>query len=316
MKAKTIYLENIDCPLCNSDDFNVEFDREDLNAKIPGRYCVVRCNVCDHMFLNPRPTTYSIKNQLYTDDYDQYQSGNSKLGLKNLLQSYGLHKRYKLITKHVSSGRILDVGCASGEFLKYMKKFSEWSLVGLEPISQAANISRDKLDIEIINNTLDEHNFNEEKFDVVTFWHVFEHVEDPIKTLHIVEKILNHEGIIVLTLPIMNSIDHWIFGKYWIGFELPRHLHFFSKEKMLELLSCSGYEFLESRCFYGSHAMTMTSLKFWLRSRNSIPDKVINGLFNLLMSIPVRLLLAPFYLLFDSLQISTPVTFVAKKCEK
>jgi 2-polyprenyl-3-methyl-5-hydroxy-6-metoxy-1,4-benzoquinol methylase len=313
MNSELIFLETIVCPLCNSDDYKVEFCREDLNTNLPGSFSVVRCKVCDHMFLNPKPSTYSLNNQLYTEEYDQYQKVKNKSAKQNILQRYGFHKRYRIITKYVSSGRVLDVGCASGEFLKYMQNSTEWICVGLEPIAQAANIARENLTAEIINSTLDEHIFNESHFDVVTFWHVFEHVEDPIKTLNVANKILKNGGILVITLPILRSIDHRIFGKYWIGFELPRHLHFFSKEKMIELLIGTGFEFLESRCLYGSHAMTMTSLKFWMRSKKIFSERFIVAFIKFFMSFPIRILLSPIFLLFDRLQLSTPITFVARR---
>jgi 2-polyprenyl-3-methyl-5-hydroxy-6-metoxy-1,4-benzoquinol methylase len=313
MKPEFFSLEEILCPLCSSDEFSVEFSREDLNLMVPGSFTVVSCNNCKHMFLNPRPTTHSIKNHLYTENYDQYRDRGTKFSILNILQSYGFHKRYRLIAKYISSGRILDIGCASGDFLEYMLQFPEWDLVGLEPITQAANLAREHLNVKIINNTLTDHTFGDEKFDVVTFWHVFEHVEDPITTLTVVNEILHGDGIVVITLPILKSIDHWIFGKYWIGFELPRHLHFFSKEKMLELLTLTGFEFLESRCLYGSHAMSMTSLKFWMRSKKIFSENFLSGFMKILMSLPVRILLAPVYVLIDRFQLSTPVTFVAKR---
>jgi 2-polyprenyl-3-methyl-5-hydroxy-6-metoxy-1,4-benzoquinol methylase len=314
MKSEFLSLEEILCPLCSSGEFSVRFSREDLNTMVPGSFTVVRCKKCNHMYLNPRPTINSIKNDIYTEEYDQYQKADKKFSIQNTLQNYGFHKRYKIISKYAASGKILDVGCASGEFLKYMLNFPQWNLVGLEPIAQAANLAREQLDIEIINNTLTEHVFSEDEYDVVTFWHVFEHVEDPINILTIVNKILRDEGIIVITLPILNSIDHRLFGKYWIGFELPRHLHFFTHEKMVEILNNTGFEFIESRCVYGSHAMTMTSLKFWIRSRKIFSEKFLNVFMKILMSFPIRILLAPIYLLFDRLKLSTPITFVAKKC--
>jgi 2-polyprenyl-3-methyl-5-hydroxy-6-metoxy-1,4-benzoquinol methylase len=313
MMSELLSLELISCPICNSDEYFVEFSREDLNSFIPGCFRVVRCKSCDHMFLNPRPTTHGIKNQLYTDDYDQYRERSTKFKLQYILQSYGFHKRYKLISRYITSGRILDIGCASGDFLEYMLRFPEWDLVGLEPIAKAANLAREHLNLEIINNTLTDHTFGEEKFDVVTFWHVFEHVEDPFTTLTVVNEILHRDGIVVITLPILKSIDHRIFGKYWIGFELPRHFHFFSKEKILELLTLTGFEFLESRCLYGSHAMSMTSLKFWMRSKKIFSENFISNLMKILMSFPIRIILAPVYVLMDKFQLSTPVTFVAKR---
>lgn len=315
IKNNDLDFEKISCVFCGSEKYETLFKREDLNTFVKGEFSVVRCRKCGLLYLNPRPTHQTILKNIYTEEYDQYLACSEKPFLKSIMSNYGFNKRFKLISSNKKDGKLLDVGCATGDFLQYMQKKTDWQVFGLEPIPKAANIVRDRLGITVYNSFLSNTNFYGQKFDVITFWHVFEHLENPLIALRKAYDLLNDDGIIIITLPILNSIDHKLFGKYWVGFELPRHLFFFSRTNMIDILNKSGFELIKSTCLYGSHSMTMTSFKFWLLGKTRLSRKFVQRLFNLLNSFPVRLLLFPVFFIFDILQFSTPITLIAKKCK-
>lgn len=314
MPNKTISLEKTSCAFCDSNDFDILFFRKDLNTNLPGDFRVVKCKNCGLVYLNPRPTQKSIQQDIYPEEYDQYLEVKSKHPLQNWFQNYGFLKRYKYISKFKPGGKLLDVGCATGDFLSFMQKQPNWEVAGVEPILEAAELCRKRTDAEVYNGFLADSNFSDSSFDVVTFWHVFEHLEDPINALAKVHRILKKDGLVIITIPVINSIDHKLFGKYWIGFELPRHLFFFSKENLSNIFKKTGFALQESKCLYGSHAMTMTSLKFWLRSKKFFSNKFIEIVIKIMMSYPIRISLFPIFFFLDKFKKSTPMTFTAKKC--
>ena len=302
------------CDFCGSSNYEVLFKRKDLNTDLPGLFTVVKCRECDLLYLNPMPTRKSILEDIYPDEYDQYHFETSKHPVQDILQNYGFSKRMRYISKFKKSGRLLDVGCATGDFLKYIQNhLSPWEIAGLEPVSEAANISSEKLGIPIEKGLLSDSQFDADSFDVITFWHVFEHLEDPMKSLIETHRLLNNDGIVVITLPITDSLDHKVYKKFWIGYELPRHLYFYSKVKMIDYLEKAGFRIIDIRNLYGSHAMTMTSIKFLLRGKFNLSPTKAEKVFNILMSPISRIILLPFFSILNFLKLSTPMTFVAQK---
>ena len=302
------------CDFCGSSDYDILFERKDLNTNLPGLFTIVKCRNCGLLFLNPMPSRKSILEDIYPDEYDQYHFETTNHPIRDSLQNYGFRKRMRYISKFKKSGRLLDVGCATGDFLKYTQDhLHAWEIAGLEPVSEAANIASERLGIQIEKGFLSTSQFDADSFDVITFWHVFEHLEDPMKSLIETHRLLKDDGIVVITLPITDSLDHKIYKKFWIGYELPRHLYFYSKAKLVEYLEKVGFQLIDFRNLYGSHAMTMTSIKFLLRGKFNLSPTKAEKVFNILMSPISRVFFLPFFTILDFLKLSTPMTFVAQK---
>jgi SAM-dependent methyltransferase len=151
-------------------------------------------------------------------------------------------------------------------------------------------------------------------YDVITLWDVFEHLHDPEATLTEAARLLRPAGLLVMSTPNLASWDRRLFGKYWIGYELPRHLYLFDRWNVTPLLARQGFDLLEVRSFFGSHAYFMTSLRFLLM--DTIKNKrARQALVSLAFSIPVRLLMIPYFWLSDWLLRTTTMTLFARKQE-
>ncbi len=309
----TLTLEHVRCNLCDHDDYDIYLIREDLNTFLPGEFQLVSCRNCGLVYQNPSPTINSF-NTIYPIDYDQSTESifRDTSRISRFSRLYGLRKQSKAIIRHKKKGRLLDVGCSTGNFLEIMNTLSGWELHGIEPNPHASEYARNQLGLNVITGLLDDVEYPEEHFDVITLWHVLEHLNDPSKTLQRLQKLLKPDGLLVITTPNLDSFDARIFGKYWIGYELPRHYYVFSLESLDDILRQAGFKLLETRYIYGSHAAFMSSLRFWLRGQ-----KISSGLRSVtesvLFSPPTRVLTSPYFFIADRLKLSSaPTTFYVK----
>jgi 2-polyprenyl-3-methyl-5-hydroxy-6-metoxy-1,4-benzoquinol methylase len=140
----------------------------------------------------------------------------------------------------VPQGRLLDVGCGSGEWLISMRKRG-WRVEGVDFDENAIKVAR-QMGLEICRGSLEQQNFPANSFDAVTLNHVIEHVPDPIQTLAECGRILKPGGKLVLCTPNSLSLGHKIFKQHWRGLEPPRHLHIFSTQAIVRLLELSGFK--------------------------------------------------------------------------
>jgi SAM-dependent methyltransferase len=142
-------------------------------------------------------------------------------------------------------GRLLDVGCGSGEWLASMRERG-WNVAGLDFDQDAVRIAKQS-GLEVRSGTLKEQNYASKSFDAVTLHHVIEHVPDPVETLTECARILVNGGQLVLSTPNSASLGHRIFKEYWRGLEPPRHLHIFSGRSLRRVLEQAGFRNISIR---------------------------------------------------------------------
>ena len=137
-------------------------------------------------------------------------------------------------------GRLLDVGCGSGEWLLAMRELG-WQVEGIDSDEEAANVARQR-GLGVRCGSLEQQSFSNDSFDAVTLNHVIEHVPDPIQTLIECGRILKRGGKLVICTPNSTSLGHRIFKENWRGLEPPRHLHLFSMQAILRLLELARFK--------------------------------------------------------------------------
>jgi SAM-dependent methyltransferase len=226
-----------------------------------------------------------------------------------LNRRYGLRKRCNAVAEmKPSGGRLLDVGCATGVFLNGMRRTGKWEVFGVEPNASAADYARRRFGIEVHTGMLREAGYPDEHFDVVSLWHVIEHVLEPVADLREVRRILKPNGLLVLTTPNLDSFDARLFGRFWAGLETPRHLFVFSLSTLTRLLSGLGFELVRKRCINGTWWAFATSIQFLAEEKlRRVPSqgKLWEG-FRIIL--PLRLLLLPYFLTADRLGKGSNIT--------
>lgn len=265
-------METVPCPLCGFESFTHVLTSGDMLHDCPGEFKIVRCDECGHVYQNPRPTPDAIA-ECYPQDYEPYRAVNeSDLGRVRrqlrkaatwLLDSQSVFLPQS--DRHPPRG--LDIGCATGRFLVELQKRG-WEAVGIEPSPAAAEAARSQ-GFEVTTGTLDDVRFEAGRFDAVFLWMVLEHVHDPVATLVEIRRILVPRGSVVFSVPRYDVCEAKLFGRYWLGLELPRHLHQYTKPALVKLLQETGFV-LERIIPHRSALSALASIGLYLRSRRRL----------------------------------------------
>ena len=305
-------LINYPCDLCGSEKYQVVFSGPDLLLELPGEFQLVKCLQCGLLRQNPRLLWNELADY-YPSNFSSYcpQASEISKSTARLDKRYGLWKRVKIIHKYQPNGTWLDVGCGTGRILQESMRWGKWQLFGLEPVPEAAQYSRERLDIPIYNDTLESFQGHGNQYDIITMWDVLEHLPFPFQSIQKVNRLLKQGGLFVFSIPNLRSWDRALFKEHWIGFDLPRHLYTFSNQLITNGLIKSGFSVLEEKCVAGSHAALMLNISFLNKQLNS---KLINRLLRKGNDYWFHRLVtsAPLWIL-DRLKLSTNITFVAQK---
>lgn len=175
----------------------------------------------------PQPTPDKLGAYYESDDYISHTDGKRSLfeKLYHTVKQKALRDKIKLIEGfQPGKGKILDIGAGTGDFL-VMAKSNGWEIVGLEPSPKARAIAQNKgvTFLEKLSQMPDH------SADVITMWHVLEHVPDVENQIAELKRILKPGGTIIIAVPNFKSYDAWYYGKYWAAYDVPRHLWHFSK---------------------------------------------------------------------------------------
>lgn len=225
------------CPVCSGSTFTPYLQVKDYTTSLE-EFSVQQCSQCDFVLTNPRPDQASIGRYYLSEKYISHTGSRKTFfdNLYNAVRQRALTNKYNLITRYCSSGKILDYGCGTGEFLHTFQK-KNWTIAGVEP-SEIASAKATQLLGQSPAKSLEE--IQCEPFDVITLWHVLEHVHTLNETLALLKNKLKPGGTIFIAVPNRESYDAGNYKQYWAGYDVPRHLWHFSKENMKQLLGNCG----------------------------------------------------------------------------
>ncbi len=223
-------MEEVDCPLCEGSR------GEPLHLE--GSFQMVRCPLCQFIFLNPRPTSDSLFHFYQTYLPEEESSVES---WENMMKSV-FHRAANLIEPYRRDGRVLDVGTGFGFFLAEMKKRG-WDVTGVEISKKAMDYARDVLGLKIHPGPLERVSFPESHFDVVTGFYVIEHLLNPMAFLKECYRILKPGGLLLLRYPHTTPIKNLLhfFGVKNRLYDLPAHLSDFSPKMIQRCLEKIGF---------------------------------------------------------------------------
>ena len=205
-------------------------------------FTLYSCEACRCLFLHPMPDSREIE-RFYPADYwwNARRSGGLKK-LESVYRKLALRDHIAFIIKAAGDRGVdvLDVGCGSGTLLGLLKHRG-FRVTGLDFSAEAAAIAKAENGVDVAVGSLEEAHFPAESFDVVTLFHVMEHVTNPRLVLAQVSRVLKPNGVAILQVPNIESWQFKIFGARWYGLDIPRHVIDYSRNSMLKLLADSGF---------------------------------------------------------------------------
>ena len=236
-------VERLICPLCQGhcfDDPIVLHDRIMRTTTQP--FTLGRCVNCGLRRLHPQPDGATLA-AAYPEEYGPHARPGFSGRAKGVLERRSVRQLSRYLT---APRRVLDVGCATGDLLLAVRSLGNPDVTGVETSEQASDVARSR-GLNVVRGELSDASFPDESFDTVLLSHTLEHVADPVAFLHEVWRILAPEGVVLLWLPNVDSIEARLFGRYWIGYDAPRHLTTFSTGTLGRTLAATGFAIDEVR---------------------------------------------------------------------
>lgn len=230
---------NKKCPWCKSEktQFHLWLKDEFLTQE---DFQIYECLKCGLLFTEPRPEKSVIGKYYKSDEYYSHQE--NKTGfipkLYESVKSVNLKKKYKMATEGIAKGRVLDIGCGVGDFLHTMEQ-NGWDAVGIEPSEDAKAIAKKRIKAQIFDTEAQE-TLPDNSFDLITMWHVLEHVDDLHWQLKQLEHLIKPNGRVVIAVPNYKSYDGDFYKEKWAAYDVPRHLNHFNQETLVKLFKVNN----------------------------------------------------------------------------
>jgi 2-polyprenyl-3-methyl-5-hydroxy-6-metoxy-1,4-benzoquinol methylase len=260
VKHELINIKN--CPICSSE--NHAFWRKGIDHNVSkDEFNIVSCDDCGFRFTNPIPSKKTIGNYYKSENYISHSS--TKKGVINklyhIVRNRAIKQKERLITSLTKEKYLLDIGCGTGDFLGYCKS-QNWNAIGLEPDKDARKIALNKNKIETFDlNYLDKVESNSK--DVITMWHVLEHVYNLNNDIENYKRILKPNAHLVVAVPNCSSHDADHYKEHWAALDLPIHLYHFTPNDIKNLFEKHNMELVKILPMkFDSYYISMVSEKY------------------------------------------------------
>lgn len=298
-----------ECIVCKSKKFTFQYLSKDKMFNLPGEFFVKQCSNCSLAFLDPQPSDSQLKKYYPSKKYYAYNKDDAK-GFFEILREYlvknyysptSLSKIVALLIKNVpampsnpKNGKILDLGCGTGDTLILLKKLG-WDTYGIDIDKQAIStgINRGLKNLKL-GTYKDIAAYPDNYFDVVRLYHVIEHLDNPALCLSLIRKILKKNGELILGTPNVQSFTSIIFKSRWYNLDSPRHLFLFSPRTLGKLAEKEGY--LVKNIEFCSAGGLAGSLQYYI-------EDIFGKKINLINNFPAVLLLYPIEWFLDKLSL-------------
>ena len=206
---------------------------------------ILECEQCGLLFTVPRPDASHIDKYYQSEDYFSHQQ--NKKGfiprLYELVKKPNLKHKVSLALGKRSSGRVLDIGCGVGDFLSAVKQRG-FEVVGIEPSEQARMIAKERIGVEPLDPSA-LLTLPSASFDVITMWHVLEHVDDLQAEISELSRLLKPDGTLILALPNFKSFDAQYYKHTWAAWDVPRHLNHFCPDSIRSIISNTDFNLFD-----------------------------------------------------------------------
>ncbi len=250
------------CPICNAD--KLSFWRKGIDHNVSSdEFKISQCDVCKFKFTNPIPTENTIGEYYKSDNYISHSS--TKKGIINKIyhkvRERAIKQKEALINSLTNEKTLLDIGCGTGDFLGYCKT-KNWEAIGLEPDADArklalSNNKTETFPLEKLSELASESR------NIITMWHVLEHVYNLNNDIEEYKRILKPGGHLLVAVPNCSSHDANYYKEHWAALDLPIHLYHFTPNDIDRLMSNHGMKLTKVLPMkFDSYYISMISEKY------------------------------------------------------
>jgi 2-polyprenyl-3-methyl-5-hydroxy-6-metoxy-1,4-benzoquinol methylase len=231
------------CPVCGYHQFKMAFTATDYFVT-KEEFAVKACIKCGMLMTAGLPKEEDIPDYYKSEDYISHSD--TRKGLVNrayhLVRDIMLSQKLRIIhkTSGKSKGSVLDIGTGTGYFLEFMQQ-KGWEVYGVEKSPDARDFAEKHWNLKIKS---DEELFTlpPARLDVITLWHVMEHLPNLQQHWQAISKLLKPDGVLVIALPNAGSWDAKLYGSYWAAWDVPRHLWHFTPKHIEEMGKAEGFK--------------------------------------------------------------------------
>lgn len=251
------------CPWCESENNSLFLELKDYFLT-QENFEIFECDNCKLLFTTPCPPLSQIGRYYKSNDYLSHNEQKKGLvpSIYRKVKKINIKNKFNMINHYSAVNKdILDIGCGVGDFLLYAKN-NGYKVVGVEPDSEARKISEDKLNSKIFSP--DELTaMPDNSFDVITMWHVLEHVSDLKTEIYHLERMLRSNGQLILALPNYKSYDAEYYKDKWAAYDVPRHLNHFCKTSIKNIFEHTNLQLVNVKSLkWDSYYISMLSEKY------------------------------------------------------
>lgn len=238
-------MNKLNCPWCNSEKTQTYiWVKDEFLTK--EEFQIQECLNCGLLFTEPRPPKDKIGDYYKSEEY--YSHKENKKGfipkLYESIKAINLKNKYKIATNGKSAGKLLDIGCGVGDFIHTAEE-QGWQCTGVEPSQDAKAIAKKRIKAEILSSE-DLEQIPNETFDVITMWHVLEHVDDLKWQMAQLQRLIKKGGRIVIALPNYKSYDATFYKEKWAAYDVPRHLNHFNKDTLVKIFKTNDLNLVKT----------------------------------------------------------------------
>lgn len=239
------------CPSCFSNHISGNLTAVDHTVSHQS-FEIWHCSNCTLRFTQSVPSANAIGTYYQSENYISHTDTNKGIvnQLYRLARHFTLRSKRSHIQSHcrISKGSLLDVGAGTGAFASYMQQ-SGWSVTAVEPDEQARRKAADTYSVQL-NESSRLFELEENHFDVITLWHVIEHVHTLHEYISQLKKILKPGGALFIAVPNYTSYDAGLYGSSWAAYDVPRHLYHFSPTAMQKLVEHHGLQLRKTKAMW------------------------------------------------------------------
>lgn len=235
---------NNKCPWCGSEKAQISlWLRDEFLTKEDFHIC--ECLNCGLLYTMPRPNKDKIGDYYKSEEYYSHQENKKGFIPKvyERVKKTNLKHKYQLASKGLNVGTLLDIGCGVGDFL-HTAETHGWDCLGVEPSEVAKAIAQKRMKGKIISGE-ELETLSDGSFDLITMWHVLEHVDDLKWQIAQLQRLVKPSGRVVIALPNYKSYDGQYYKELWAAYDVPRHLNHFNRNTLTKMFKTSGLELIK-----------------------------------------------------------------------